>query len=159
MSQAVEVGQNANMVDIGYIFWILGLMVSAGVGGITVFVWFNRQLSQTRAQLYTRIYKDAAVTEGKIKEQSTIAYENKERLGLLELSNRHQESRLDGLDEKIDNVQSEVTATKDKVVEMNLTMAQNQLVVIGEVRAIGDKFAAATDRLAADINRMGSSRP
>jgi hypothetical protein len=151
MDQSLNAAQAVNMVDIRNIFWILGLMASAGAGAITGILWVNKQISQTRTQLYGRINREADATDTKIESGKILMSMNKEKIGLLELSNKHQESRLDGLDEKIDNVQSEVTATKEKVVEMNLAMQTNQLSIIGEIRSMGDKFTSELDRMGRDI--------
>lgn len=140
MSPTAQTAQAVTSTDVQTVFWILGLMGAAGTGAISVFLWFSRQLSQTRQQLYSKINKETSATDAKLKENSQLTHESKERLGLLELSNKHQESRLDGLDEKIDNVQKEITDTKKEVVAMNLKISENQLALVGEVRAIGDRF-------------------
>lgn len=142
-----EASQSLTMVDIKEIFWILGMIVASCTLVVTVVIWVNKQLSMTRAQLYSRINKEAAVTELKLAQSTQVSIENRERIGLLELSNRHQESRLDGLDEKIDNVQNEVTATKDKVMEMNLSMQTNQLSLIGEFRNMSDRFISEISKM------------
>lgn len=138
---AAEAAQTVSMADVKTVFWILGLIGSVGTAIAVIITRANSQLSSTRAQLYGKINKDKAESEKKLKEITALAQDSKEKVSLLELANKHQESRLDGLDEKIDNVQKEITDTKDKVTAINLKMSENQLALVGEVRSIGDKFS------------------
>lgn len=140
MSPSTQVVQTVG-TDAQMVFWVLGVAGTVGMCVAGGLAWLNKQLSSTRAQLYSKINRDKTLNDEKAKETAGLAQESKEKVALLEQSRRHQESRLDGLDDKIDNVQREITDTRKEVAAMSLKISENHLTTIGEVRAIGDKFA------------------
>jgi peptidoglycan hydrolase CwlO-like protein len=108
--------------------FILTLLCSTAGAGISFSWWFNRQLSTTRRELYTYM--------GQHVDSITMS---RERIGLIELSNRHQESRLDLLDDKIDGIQSDITETKADVGRLNQKLSENHLTVLGAIQQLSDK--------------------
>lgn len=109
--------------------FILTLLCSTAGAGVSFSWWFNRQLSQAKRELYSHVGKHVEVI-----------HTNKERIGLIELSNKHQESRLDLLDDKIDGIQTDITETKADLGRLNQKISENHLTVLGAIQQLGDKL-------------------
>jgi peptidoglycan hydrolase CwlO-like protein len=109
--------------------FVITLLCSTAGAGISFSWWFNRQLSQAKRELYSHVGK-----------HTEVIHNNRERIGLMELSNRHQESRLDLLDDKIDGIQNDITETKADISRLNQKLSENHLMVLGAIQQLGDKI-------------------
>ncbi len=126
--------------DIKFIVWFAGAFISALSAGAGVAWWFSRQQSQTRKELYTKINGVKRDVDKEIKTNKESCSETKERVGLLEQSHGHLEQRIDGIDNKLEAMQQDITSTKEGLNMLSQKQSENHLTVVGEIRGLGDKL-------------------
>ena len=110
-----------------------GALVSYFIAGVTgvlgAVFWFQNQLKATRVELYRKINRNH--------EETTAS---KERVSLLEQAHSHHESRMDGMDVKMDTMQKDITTIKENFSQLSQKQSENHLNIVGEIRGIGDKI-------------------
>lgn len=109
--------------------WFAGSIFGVVSVTATIIMWINKQLKRTRIDLFTRINSD-------LKESQGVSV----RVSLLEQAHTHHESRMDGMDIKMDVMLKDITDIKDKFTRLSQKQAENHLTIVGEIRNLGDKM-------------------
>lgn len=129
--------------DIKMIVWLVGVVLSALLAGCSAAWWFNTQLSKTRKDLYTRINTVKGELENTAQIVSTNVTHNKddcrdtkERVTLLERDHLHQQEKTDKMDESLNIIKSDLSATKDSVIELAQKSREDTLTIMGEIRSM-----------------------
>jgi len=120
---------DVSSLEVKDVLFIITLLCSTAGAGVSFAWWFNRQLSANKRELYAHIA-----------EQSKVVQTNRERLGLIELSNKHYESRMDLLEDKIDGIQIDITENRADVGRLNQKISENHLTVLSAIQHLGDKL-------------------
>jgi septal ring factor EnvC (AmiA/AmiB activator) len=131
---------NSTPLDLKTLVWLIGTFISTGITGATVAWWFSRQHSSIRKDLYAKIgYVERDVTL-KLNTSKDTCTDTKERVGLLEQAHGHLEKRIEGIDNKLDVMQSDVAATRDSLSTLSQKQSEQYLTVVGEIRSQGEKM-------------------
>lgn len=128
--------------DIKLIGWLAGGFVSALLAGSSVAWWFNQQLQSTRRDLYTKINttrRELENDQGKALDSITHnkddCRDTKERVTLLERDYEHQQEKTDNMDRSLKAIESDLSATKDSVIELAQKSREDTLMIMSEIRA------------------------
>lgn len=128
--------------DIKLIGWLAGGFVSALLAGSSVAWWFNQQLQSTRRDLYTKINttrRELENDQGKALDSITHnkddCRDTKERVTLLERDHEHQQEKTDNMDRSLKAIESDLSATKDSVIELSQKSREDTLMIMSEIRA------------------------
>lgn len=128
--------------DMKLIGWLAGGFVSALLAGSSVAWWFNQQLQSTRRDLYTKINttrRELENDQGKaldsIIHNKDDCRDTKERVTLLERDHEHQQEKTDNMDRSLKAIESDLSATKDSVIELSQKSREDTLMIMSEIRA------------------------
>lgn len=128
--------------DMKLIGWLAGGFVSALLAGSSVAWWFNQQLQSTRRDLHTKINttrRELENDQGKaldsIIHNKDDCRDTKERVTLLEREHEHQQEKTDNMDRSLKAIESDLSATKDSVIELSQKSREDTLMIMSEIRA------------------------
>lgn len=122
--------------DLKIIVWLAGAFVSALAAGLGVSWWFSQQLSNTRKDLYIKINENHKEVKGSIDHNKDDCRNTKERVTLLERDHLHQQEKTDKMDESLNIIKSDLSATKDSVIELAQKSREDTLTIMGEIRSM-----------------------
>ncbi len=129
-----------NPQEIKSIVWVMGILVSMVTAGASVSWWMSRQHSQTRKDLYIKINSVERNMSKRLEGNKESCTNNKERVGLLEQSQNHMNQRIEGIDNKLEDMKADITLTKDKISYLAQKQGEQHLAIVGEIRGLGDKI-------------------
>lgn len=133
-------GVAAQGVPFTQITWVIGAICGAAMAAASGAWWFSRQQSTTRRDLYVKINRVEREMRSEVVTNKESCTNTKQRVSLLEQSHGHLEQRMDGVDDKLDAMQTDITTTKEGLTALSQKQSEQHLAVIGEIRSLGDKL-------------------
>lgn len=122
--------------DIKAIVWLAGAFVSTLATGLGVSWWFSQQLSNTRKDIYIKIDENHKGVKRSIDHNKDDCRDTKERVTLLELTKDHHEKKMDEVEDTLKSIKSDLSATKDSVVDLAQKAREDTHMIMGEIRSI-----------------------
>lgn len=122
--------------DLKIIVWLAGAFVSALAAGLGVSWWFSQQLSNTRKDLYIKINDNHKEVKRSIDHNKDDCRNTKERVTLLELTKDHHEKKMDEVEDTLKSIKSDLSATKDSVVDLAQKAREDTHMIMGEIRSM-----------------------
>ena len=145
MSQAAQSAATFNLGDFKVVTWLIGMVLGAAMGGISVTWWFSKQLQSLKdchREEMDILRKDSEQSRkgiyGKMAQNREDCQNTKNRVSLLEQAHTQHSRQMEKMEGQVEQVQRDVQDTKQQVSNLGVKLAEGNMAILNELRNLKD---------------------